>query len=94
MLARLKNGALAVLITCVAQLLITLIERLLDQINVDFPSSIVAMALVFGVFSIAAQLFPSVDSFYQQHLRCPVSLRPFHVLLVLRFTESDTTCPG
>lgn len=73
MWARLKNGGLAVVITCVAQLLITLIQRLLDETHVDFPSSIVAMAIVFGVFSIAGQLFPSVDAFYQKHLRSPVS---------------------
>ncbi|KAK1833585.1 hypothetical protein QBC39DRAFT_328866 [Podospora conica] len=79
MWARLKNGGLAALITCLAQLLLTLVQRLLDETHVDFPASIVAMAIVFGVFSIAGHFFPSVNTFYQNHLRCPADLLNRHM---------------
>lgn len=72
-LMRLWHGCLAVVIALFAQLLIAGIQRPLAERNVDFPPSILAMAVVFLFFQLCGCVISGVDCFYQKHLKPTVS---------------------
>ncbi|KAK3357980.1 hypothetical protein B0T25DRAFT_622561 [Lasiosphaeria hispida] len=79
MRTRLWNGLVAVVIALLAQLLIAGIQYLLSEKNVDFPPSILAMAIVFSVFLVCGRILPGVELFYQRHLRQPADLLNRHM---------------
>lgn len=70
---KLCDGLLAVLIALVAQLLMTGVQYGLNKGGVDFPASILAMAGVFVVFSLAGCIVPGVEQFYRRRLKRAVS---------------------
>ncbi len=63
MLTRLRNGFIAFVIVLLAQFLIAGIQRLLGEKSVDFPASILAMAIVFGTFLACGGISSGVDAF-------------------------------
>ena len=71
--ARLRNGSIATVIAFLAQFVIAGIQRLLDNAEVDFPPSILAMASIFTLFLVCGRILPGVDRFYQEHLKSAVS---------------------
>ncbi|KAK0711929.1 hypothetical protein B0H67DRAFT_492063 [Lasiosphaeris hirsuta] len=78
MRAGLWTGLVAVIIALLAQLLIAGIQYLLNK-NVDFPPSILAMAVVFSVFLACGRILPGVELFYMRHLRQPADLLNRHM---------------
>lgn len=99
--SRLVNGSVALVLAFLAQFLIAGIEYLLGDSSVDFPPSILAMALVFMLFSVCGCILPGTEALYRKRLRCAVSscvrlakallTTPLPALLLLVFgrTEAD-----
>lgn len=73
LLERLRDGAIAVVIALVTQLLIAAIQLGLDQEKSEFPAPILAMAAVFLFFTICGCAIPGLEEFYVKRLRRAVS---------------------
>jgi hypothetical protein len=73
LLERLRDGAIAVVIALVAQLLIAAIQLGLDQEKSEFPAPILAMAAVFLFFTICGCVAPGLEELYNKRLRRAVS---------------------
>lgn len=82
LLRRLCDGVSFIAISLVAQLLIAGIQLGLDAENIDFPASILAMAVVFVIFSVIGAIIPGVENWYWRWLKRPVS--PVVFLVVCR----------
>ncbi|KAK4444345.1 hypothetical protein QBC34DRAFT_385335 [Podospora aff. communis PSN243] len=79
MWSKVRDGFVAVVIGLVVQLLIAGIQSLLEDSNVDFPPSVVAMAGVFAVLLMCGCFVPGVDGFYRRHLQGPANLLNRHM---------------
>ncbi|KAK3368727.1 hypothetical protein B0H63DRAFT_529093 [Podospora didyma] len=79
MFSNLWDGFMFLVIVVVAQILIAGIQSVLDDNGVDFPPSILAMAGVFLVFSVAGSILPGVEDFYQKWLRSSANLLNRHM---------------
>ncbi|KAK0622577.1 hypothetical protein B0T14DRAFT_150292 [Immersiella caudata] len=79
MWSKLRDGFVAVVIGLAAQLLIAGIQSILEESDVDFPPSILAMAGVFALLLTCGCFLPGVDGFYRRHLQGPANLLNRHM---------------
>ncbi|KAH6624095.1 hypothetical protein B0J18DRAFT_427243 [Chaetomium sp. MPI-SDFR-AT-0129] len=76
---RIQDGFIAVVIALLAQLLIAGIQFGLNQESSDFPAPILAMAVVFLVFSFGGVVIPGLEEFYAKRLKRPTELLNRHM---------------